>query len=359
MTQRRSWPTSIAIFCQLLILGSVVAYRETVLATGPVVRIGAEPRCVLAPVYFPQREFVVDRSPLLSHPFHARPETVSGPRLAEVRTYGWRPLWLELLPSAGGSSYQPGRWLLDPLPGVLALRGATAAPSMSSVAVYGYEPSVPRARAWWCHPSRATAPLLDLEVALGPDGTAYLKAERLPRYGLRLTVQLSAAGDRPEHHLRLALHNDGTEPVAVVVPPANATFTIAPAWGEDSAWRVVPRPPPAHPLGDADVRLLASGAEYAAEIDLAAPEWFVKEPGREEPCELGWRGTGLTGGRNATVPDPVLYGSAPWKPQFFRVLYQAPPLVACAPLREHERIWHEPVTSTLLQLSKPVGILCY
>ena len=181
---------------------------------------------------------------------------------------------------------------------------------------------------------------MDMEVALGRDGTAVLKGYRWSTLGMRVDIQ---AGTGPEpaksadtaatqkgtpqpKTIKITLANASSAPVAVVLPADLRTlrFQRLDDWTGPGIDASVPRTD-LPPLTDADVRLLQPRETVTVEIDPNKPEWFVKPKTDAPPQSLAQLA-------NADMPG-------------VRVVYEAPPQAACAKLREAGRIWHEPLPS--------------
>lgn len=134
---------------------------------------------------------------------------------------------------------------------------------------------------------------MEVEVALGPTGTAVIRGYRWSRLGMKLEV-LRAPARRPRNapppdgplspKLRVTLANTGNAPLAVIDFGQSCSFHLVPV-----EW--------APPLGSAaagcdgakltaaDVITLAPGQSHSVELDLAEPRWHVLSDGK--PVEIG------------------------------------------------------------------------
>jgi uncharacterized membrane-anchored protein len=186
-------------------------------------------------------------------------------------------------------------------------------------------------------PSGVQVPM-DMEVALGGNGTAVLKGYRWNALGIGVDLRAKEApgpmspGTAPAiprkpnaKIMRVSLTNASSAPLAVVLPPDLRTlrFERLADWTGTGVDTGVPRTD-LPPLTDADVRLLQPRETVTVEIDPANPEWFVK-PRPDAPAqplsEIANLGFGL------------------------RIRYEAPSATACQGLRQAAPIWHAPVSS--------------
>ena len=171
---------------------------------------------------------------------------------------------------------------------------------------------------------------MEMQIALGSNGTAVLKDHRWNSLGIGVQIQkqetpgtAAHVDATPERKLtrkiiRVTLYNASAAPLAVVLPPDLRTLHLHKRdddWNGPGVDVGVPRTNPA-PLTDADVRLLQPGASATAEIDPARAEWFVKPTPDTAPRQLGYQ---------------VDY-------QSYRVVYAPPAAEACRGLLEAGRI---------------------
>ena len=169
---------------------------------------------------------------------------------------------------------------------------------------------------------------MEMEVALGRNGTAVLKTHRWNTLGIGVQIQNEAGPDtaqpptapnnKARKTIRVTLSNPGTAPLAVVLPTDLRTLRIqrvqnSGAAGEDAG---VPRDN-LPPLTDADVRLLQPGESATVDIDPARDEWFVATGPDEPPQPLAHMGNNYQG---------------------FRIVYEPPAAAACQGLKEAARI---------------------
>ncbi len=176
---------------------------------------------------------------------------------------------------------------------------------------------------------------MEMQVALGRNGTAVLKGHRWNALGIEVQIQekdaknaikstvTGARGKSKGKIIRVTLFNAGTAPLAVVLPSDLRTlrFQRMESWNVPGGNVSVPRTNQP-PLTDADVRVLKPGEKATADIDPAKPEWFVK-----------------------TKPDapPRPLGSRDGEYHSFRIVYEAPTAEICQRLKEATRIAHTPL----------------
>ena len=176
---------------------------------------------------------------------------------------------------------------------------------------------------------------MEMQVALGRNGTAVLKDHRWNALGIETEVRekettgstkpvKSATGRKTGHKIiRVTLFNAGNAPLAVVLPSDLSTLRLQrmESWNVPGGNVSVPRTNQP-PLTDADVRVLKPGEKATADIDPAKPEWFVQ-----------------------TKPDapPRPLGSRDGEYHSFRIVYEAPTAEICQRLKEATRIVHTPL----------------
>jgi uncharacterized membrane-anchored protein len=143
---------------------------------------------------------------------------------------------------------------------------------------------------------------MEMQIALGRNGTAVLKDHRWNSLGIGVHIQkqepsgaaapVDATPDRKPTRkiIRVTLYNASAAPLAVVLPPDLHTLHLhkLDGWNGTGADVGVPRTNPA-PLTDADIRLLQPGASATAEIDPARAEWLVKPEPDAAPRQLGYQ----------------------------------------------------------------------
>lgn len=161
---------------------------------------------------------------------------------------------------------------------------------------------------------------LEMEVAVGGDGTAVIRGHRWSPLGIGLELIESPRRDQPagrrSARLRLTLRNASDKPLAIVNLPGLCSLVLEPFSPGQSA-QPAPRPEcdgltPA----DADVVALAPQDERSFVVDLDDPAWRVLS--------------------NNTL---VASGTLPWNERF-RLRYRPPSAEATADLRDAAIIWH-------------------
>lgn len=144
---------------------------------------------------------------------------------------------------------------------------------------------------------------MEMQIALGRNGTAVLKNHRWNSLGIGVQIQkqvpagaAAPADSTPDRKLtrkiiRVTLYNASAAPLAVVLPPDLHTLHLhkLDVWNGPGVDVGVPRTNPA-PLTNADIRLLQPGAIATAEIDPARAEWLVKPSPDAAPRQLGYQG---------------------------------------------------------------------
>jgi uncharacterized membrane-anchored protein len=178
---------------------------------------------------------------------------------------------------------------------------------------------------------------LEVEVALGSDGTAVTKGYRWSSLGIGLEItersQLRRnnwnAGDEqavPENKdvkvrkspkVKLTLQNVSDKPLAIVNLPDSGSFNIVSAsmdkeWVFSKTLNTPPKP------GNEDVIVLKPNEKISFDFDFAEPRWFVN--GKNGPGEIG-----------------VVCNE--WS-DMFRIIYTPPPREECGALEKKDLIWH-------------------
>lgn len=161
---------------------------------------------------------------------------------------------------------------------------------------------------------------LEMEVALGGDGTAVIRGRRWSPIGIGLEAIESPRTDNPQGRrsarLRLTLKNASQKPLAIVNLPAYCSLSLEPLSVSPSV--VVPEQTACRGISptDNDVLVLQPEETRSYEIDLAGRQWHVLQ--------------------NGTLTET---GALPWNERF-RLVYRPPSEEATAHLREAALIWH-------------------
>ncbi len=161
---------------------------------------------------------------------------------------------------------------------------------------------------------------LEMEVAIGGDGTAVIRGHRWSPIGIGLEAIESPRRDNPQGRksakLRFTFKNASGNPLAIVNLPGHCALFLESA-GASTAVQVPARPACAGlaPVDD-DIIMLQPGEARFYDIDLADPAWYVMQ-------------------NNTSVET----GSLPWNERF-RIVYRPPAAAASAMLRNAAFIWH-------------------
>lgn len=129
---------------------------------------------------------------------------------------------------------------------------------------------------------------MEVEVALGPAGTAVIRGYRWSRLGMKLEV-LRAPARRPRNapppdgplspKLRVTLANTGDAPLAVVDSGQRCAFHLVAAQWAPAQRQAAAGCDAAKPTA-ADVITLAPGESHSVDLDLAEPRWHVLSDGK-------------------------------------------------------------------------------
>jgi uncharacterized membrane-anchored protein len=171
--------------------------------------------------------------------------------------------------------------------------------------------------------------LLEMEIALGSDGTAVIKNHRWAPISINLT-DLKIENRIPQS-AKLVLTNISEKPVAIVVLPNNGSLKVEhnrPAWqwgGDDKTnWRWVNENASAGMPEDKDVQILEPGDSYESAIDFGDPYWSISVNNKEPIAMNKYNFTGWSS---------------------FQIVYQPPLRQQCKDLKDADLIWHGKISS--------------
>jgi len=125
---------------------------------------------------------------------------------------------------------------------------------------------------------------LEMELAVGGDGTAIIRGHRWSPLGMWLEVSQPVEGEEtpPAPRVTFSLLNASDAPLAIIDPPDHCALALESAgWGEQSDFV------PAHDACDnvtiraGDLRVLQPGEIHSVSLDLARPRWHVRTPAGE------------------------------------------------------------------------------
>ena len=178
---------------------------------------------------------------------------------------------------------------------------------------------------------------LEMEVALGKDGTAVLKGYRWSPLGIAIEedmTETSVAGDVNEASvkksmgvgkklkgIRVKLLNSSDKPIGIIDLPDGQSFTLEPqgmfAALEEKEYKWVGAGKERKKVEDSDVRILEPGKTYELYIDVNQLQWFVAR-GDGQPKSIG---------------ETMAMGQ-------FRLVYRPPSQDECKNLQSADLIWH-------------------
>jgi uncharacterized membrane-anchored protein len=165
---------------------------------------------------------------------------------------------------------------------------------------------------------------LEMETALGSNGTAVLKGYRCGKLGIGVELKTDPKDrSRRVHSAKVKLKNVSDTPLAIVDMPEGRSLTLEQdlRWaGQGSpVWRWVNENAPRKAVENSDVHVLQPGQIYEFFIDFSNPVWFVKK-GSETPH---------------AISDPNMgWGNN------FRLVYRPPSRDECKRLDNADIIWH-------------------
>lgn len=188
---------------------------------------------------------------------------------------------------------------------------------------------------------------LEMEVALGKDGTAVLKGYRWSSLGISIEKdmnEISVAKDVNKpivkkrkgvggtlKGIRVKLLNNSSKPIGIIDLPGGQSFTLEPqgmfgmfAAAEEKECKWVGADKQRKKVEDSDVRILEPGQTYELYIDVNQPQWFIAR-GDEQAKNI----SGIMGR--------------------FRLVYRPPSPDECKDLQKVDLIWHGSLESPVFQ----------
>jgi len=161
---------------------------------------------------------------------------------------------------------------------------------------------------------------LEMEIALGKDGTAVIKSYRWCALGMGLEVLRKPERNNQDaprsSKIRLTLMNASDSPLALVNLPDFRSFNLKPIASANKEWVLSEKlSEPVFP-SDSDVIVLDPEEKYSFDFDFSDPRWYVKTDGK-----------------------PVEIGTLEWT-EMFRLVYMPPDKEKCRNLEQKEIIWH-------------------
>jgi uncharacterized membrane-anchored protein len=315
----------IAIALQVLVLAFIAGKREYIARTGAVVYLRTAP---IDPRDLFRGDYVRLRYEASIVPLAGASADIA----EQVKKYAYGgAVYAALEKGEGGLAEATGLSTTRPASGIFikgrlaqAWRFGIAAPETAAVE-YGIE-------AYYVQEGRgleiekqqgartAIQTPLEMEVALGGDGTAVIRGHRWSPLGIGLEAIESPRADNPQGRrsarLRLTIKNASQKPLAIVNLPASCSLSLEPLSAGPSV--VVPEQTACRGLlpTENDVLVLQPEEIRSYEIDLAARQWHVLQ--------------------NGVLTET---GALPWNERF-RLVYRPPSSEATAHLKDAAIIWH-------------------
>ncbi len=299
---RRSQLVLLCVLAQLLVLGAMAGKRELIRATGQEVYLRTAPIDPRDPF---RGDFV-----RLEYPFSNVAPAEQRGTLAQHRDQKGHLVYAVLAPEARGLYRLDYLTDQQPASGVY-LRGRLGqhwrAGQAGAVHVrYGIEQLfVEQGKGLAIEEKRGRRGQLqvpmEVQVALGGDGTAVIKGYRWSALGIQLEVlRFNRRGrnnellnpDEPlSPRVRVTLENVSEGPLRVADPADPCAFRLeAVRWAPGTY-----DPAQVCATAQADGRMLAAGERIQVEIDLSEPRWHLRTDGRDDALEMG------------ALPNPVQF----------------------------------------------------
>jgi uncharacterized membrane-anchored protein len=164
---------------------------------------------------------------------------------------------------------------------------------------------------------------LEMQIAVGSNGKAVIKGHRWSPLGIGLQLLREVPANprlQPgpaSAKVALTLANVSDAPLALVVLPADCSFSLEPAQFARKQWLPANDPCDSFQPDDSDVLVLPPGAEKIFEFDFSEERWRV----------------------GAEDTPPVEIGTLDWSERF-RLVYRPPSEAACRNLQDRDLIWH-------------------
>jgi uncharacterized membrane-anchored protein len=169
---------------------------------------------------------------------------------------------------------------------------------------------------------------LEMEVALGKNGTAVLKGYRWSPLGISIerdvngiSVEKDAGSNKRLKGVTVKLLNNSNKPIGIIDLPDGQSFALEPQgmfgmFAEPKVeYKWVGAEKERKKVEDSDVRILEPGKVYELYIDVNQPQWFVA------------RGDG----QGKSISDVI---------GRFRLVYRPPSQDECKDLQKADLIWH-------------------
>ena len=169
---------------------------------------------------------------------------------------------------------------------------------------------------------------LEMEVAIGRNGTAVLKGYRWSPLGIGIvrdvegiSVKKDTGANKKLKGVRVKLFNKSDKPIGIIDLPDGQSFTLEPQGmfgmfaGDEKEYNWVGAKTERKKVEDSDVRILEPGKVYELYIDVNQPLWFVAR-----------------GDEQAKSISEVIGR--------FRLVYRPPPQDQCRNLQKADLIWH-------------------
>ncbi len=160
---------------------------------------------------------------------------------------------------------------------------------------------------------------LEMEIALGKNGTGIIKGHRWCRLGIGLEVlRQPRQGETKSVKIRMILKNVSDKPVGILNLPGFTSFRLEPVKFFSKKWVLANAPDARFMPQEKDVIILRPKEKAFFDFDFSDKRWWVIEKKDDSPKEIGRLG---------------------WAERF-RIVYAPPSEKACAGLKSKNLIWH-------------------
>lgn len=339
--------TLLAVALQAGILLNMAVGRETILRTGKTVWLRTAPVDPNDPMRGEYVSLSYEISNIARPMWQGKLPDIKGDRYHYMNKEKDKVIWTALDNDDGDSVYHP-RNVTDQRPAPSStkvfIKGRVNWMSEQTInARYGIEALfVEQGKGLEIERGRSRdgyAVPLEIEAALGKDGTAVLKSHRWSQLGLKMTIErdpevapkdrqedMKRFANRPLRQAKIEIKNFSDKELAIVDLPAGRSFTLDPddrMFSGEKTWEwIAPADTPS--IRDVNIKKLQPGATASFALDLTDPIWSVKSPD----------------GKTLKLSE-----LAEWMPSL-RFVYAPPPSKACARLQDAKLIWHGRLPST-------------
>lgn len=128
---------------------------------------------------------------------------------------------------------------------------------------------------------------IEMQLAVGGDGTAVITGHRWSRLGVQLEVMRRGGQSDLSPAIRVTLRNVSDQPLSLANPGSDCGFHLVDASRDGPKYEVADSQCQAVQIKRHDLIALQPGAAYSVDIDLSAPRWHVHDTQDGDTQEIG------------------------------------------------------------------------